>query len=178
MSKVGRQGRSYLPIEISDLHKLLEIAHRDQESFFKTHPQWKKLYGGRVIGVALCQGAAKHYLDSVTGINDFDVYTFYKKHPQKNWYAKRIKSYDFGDPKFGKSVDKPNFVGRRVDCLSRSIEVKRNEDISTALQRYLTEGKTKTAKLLSAKAVVLLVPNCGEIIWTLSSSKETHDSKD
>ena len=95
MSKVGRQGRSYLPIEISDLHKLLEIAYRDRESFFKTHPQWRKLYGRRVVCVALCQGAAKHYLDGVTGINDFDVYTFYNKHPQKNWYAKRIKSYDF-----------------------------------------------------------------------------------
>jgi hypothetical protein len=118
-----------------------------------------------VICVALCQGAAKHYTDGITGINDFDVYTFYKKHPAKNWYAKRKKYYDFGIPKFGKSVDKPNFIGRRVDCLSRSIELQKNEDIASALQRYLIEGKTETARLLSQKAIVLLEPNIGHIIW-------------
>jgi hypothetical protein len=172
MSKVGSEGRSFLPIEMRDLYRLLEIAQRDRELFFKTYPQWRRLYGKRVLCVALCQGAAKHYLDGITGINDFDTYTFYRKHPHKNWYSKRIKSYDFGDYKFGKSVDKPNFVGRRVDCLSRSIEVKKDEDIQTALRRYLIEGRTETARLLSTKAVVLLEPNCGEIIWHPSASRE------
>ncbi|HRJ59525.1 MAG TPA: hypothetical protein PLV64_24810 [Anaerolineales bacterium] len=171
MSRVGPEGRSYLPIEMADLYRLLEIAKQDREAFFYTHPEWRKYYSQRVIGVALCQGAAKHYVDGSTGINDFDVYTFYRKHPQRNWYAKRIKSYDFGDKKFGKSVDKPDFIGRRVDCLSRSIEVKKEEDIQTALRRYLTEGKTETAKLLAAKAVVLLEPACGEIIWPPSVSR-------
>ena len=165
MSKVGSEGRSYLPVEVHDLYRLLEIAILDRKAFFKEHSQWRKYYGKHVIAVVLCQGAAKHYLDGVTGINDFDVYTFYRKHPHKNWYAKRIKSYDFGDEKFGKSVDKPDFVGRRVDCLSRSIEVKKDEDIKSALRRYLIDGKTETARLLSAKAVVLLEPNCGEIVW-------------
>jgi hypothetical protein len=172
MSKVGSEGRSYLSIEISDLYRLLEIANQDREFFFKEHSEWRKLYAERVMSVALCQGAAKHYVDGVTGINDFDVYTFYKKHPRKNWYAKRIKSYDFGNEKFGRSVDKPEFVGRRVDCLARSIEVKKDESIQTALQRYLREGKTETATLLSVKAVVLLEPGCGEIIWPLSMSKK------
>lgn len=171
MSKVGSEGRSYLPIEMGDLYRLLEIAQQDRKAFFKARPEWRKFYAERVIGVALCQGAAKHYLDGETGINDFDIYTFYRKNPYKNWYSKRIKSYDFGDKKFGTSVDKPDFVGRRVDCLSRSIEVEKNEDIRAALQRYLTEGKTETAQLLSAKAVVLLEPNCGEIIWPLSTSR-------
>lgn len=172
MSNVGSEGRSYLPIEMRDLYRLLEIAHQDRDAFFKGHSQWRRFYGERVIGVALCQGAAKHYLDDVTGINDFDVYTFYRKHLHKNWYAKRIKSYDFGNEKIGKSVDKPDFAGRRVDCLSRSIEVKKDEDIQSALRRYLIEGKTETAKLLSAKAVILLEPNCGEIIWPPSASRE------
>jgi hypothetical protein len=172
MSKVDSEGRSYLRIETRDLHRLREIARQDREAFFKAHAQWRSFYAERAIAVALCQGAAKHYLDAATGINDFDVYTFYRKHPRKIWYAKRIKSYDFGDEKFGKSVDKPNFVGRRVDCLSRSIEVRKAENVQTALQRYLIEGRTETAKLLSVKAVVLLEPNCGEIIWPLSALKE------
>jgi len=165
MSKVGAQGRSYIPIEIDDLKKLLKIANQDREVFFITHPNWARLYANRVISVALCQGAAMHYLDGITGINDFDVYTFYRKHRTKNWYAKRIKSYDFGDPKFGKSVDKPYFIGRRVDCLSRSIDVHINEDPKIAVRRYLEEGKTETARLLSAKPVILLEPNCGQVIW-------------
>lgn len=164
LSNVGSLGRSFLPIERRDLKKLLQIAKRDRETFFMVHPEWAKFYAKRVLCVVLCQGAAQHYDDGITGINDFDVYTFYKKHPLKNWYAKRIKCYDFGNPKFGKSVDKPGFIGRRVDCLSRAIDVNRMEDAVSALRRYLTERKTETAKLLSAKAVVLLVPNCGRII--------------
>lgn len=165
MSNVDSQGRSFLPVERSDLKRLLQIAKQDREAFFTNHPEWAKFYAKRVLCVALCQGAAKHYYDGTTGINDFDVYTFYKRHPQKNWYAKRIKFYDFGNPKFGKSVDKPGFMGRRVDCLSRAIDVSGMEDAVSALHRYLAEGKTETAKLLSAKAVVLLVPDCGRVIW-------------
>ena len=169
MSKVGPEGRSFLPIEMVDLVRILEIARQDRKTFFEEHPQWRRFYEERVLGVALCQGAAKHYLDGITGINDFDVYTFYRKHPQKNWYAKRIKSYDFGDGKFGTSVDKPDYIGRRVDCLSRGIETTEGECIKAALQRYLAESKTETTQLLSKKAVILLEPNCGEVIWPISA---------
>jgi hypothetical protein len=165
VSKVGRRYRSFLTIEKRDLRRLLKIATNDQEVFFATHPEWSKFYSRRVLCIALCQGAAKHYVDGKTGINDFDVYTFYKINPAKNWYAKRKKYYDLGNDKFGRSNDKPNFIGRRVDCLSRSIELRRNEDIVAALQRYLSEGKTKTARLLAQKAVVLLEPNIGQVIW-------------
>lgn len=165
MSNVGPEGRSYRSITLDDLKNLREIAYEDRKAFFEANPHWAKLYAQRVACVALCQGAAMHYFDNTTGINDFDVYTFYRRHPAKPWYAKRKKSYDFGDPKFGQSVDNPNFIGRRVDCLARSIDVYDKEDITLAVQRYLKEGRTDTARLLSAKAVVLLEPNCGNIIW-------------
>ncbi|MGA7195396.1 MAG: hypothetical protein WBW94_17390 [Anaerolineales bacterium] len=170
MSSVGSKGRSYRKITRRDLIKLAKIAYKDKQDFFNQNPKWAKLFANRVICIALCQGAANHYIDSTTGINDFDVYIFYKKHPQKHWYAKRIKSYDFGDSKFGQSVDKPNFVGRRVDCLGRDIDFSEGEDEVTTLRRYLKEGKTKTAKLLAAKAVVLLEPNCGTVVWPNTSS--------
>lgn len=165
MSKVGVEGRSFLAITQDDLKRLAELARIDRIEFFKSHPNWAALYKTRVLCTALCQGAAKHYVDNTNGINDFDVYTFFLKHPAKDLYAKRIKRYDFGNPKFGKSIDKPDFIGRRVDCLFRAIEKKTNENVVAALQRYLEEGKTETAKLLSAKAVVLLEPDCGKIIW-------------
>ena len=91
--------------------------------------------------MALCQGAALHYLDSSTGINDFDVYTFYRQHPHKHWRARRIKSYDFGRAKFGQSLDKPDFVGMRVDCLGRSIAADIGEDpIEVSAHRPQRDG--------------------------------------
>jgi hypothetical protein len=170
MSKVGAEGRSHQPIQVEDLVILAQIAHQDREGFFQSHPAWAQAYGQRALCIALCQGAGKHYIDSTTGINDFDIYTFYKRHPQKRWYAKRIKSYDFGHRKFGQSVDRPDFIGRRVDCLGREIDVHDDEDAITALRRYLQESKTKTAKMLAEKAVVLLEPNCGTIVWPINPS--------
>ncbi|GIK74792.1 MAG: hypothetical protein BroJett021_37800 [Chloroflexota bacterium] len=165
MSKVGSAGRSYQAIEITDLRRLVQIAQKDEFEFFEKHPEWAKLYAGRKICIALCQGAALHYIDGSTGINDFDIYTFYRKHPAKSLYPKRIKSYDFGDTKFGQSQDKPGFIGRRVDCLVRSIDAAKGEDVEASIQRYLRDGKTETARLLAAKAVILLEPNCGKVIW-------------
>ena len=165
MSKVNSAGRSYRAIEITDLKRLALIAQRDQIEFFENHPEWARLYSARKICIALCQGAALHYLDGTTGINDFDVYIFYRKHPAKDLYPKRIKSYDFGDAKFGQSQDKADFIGRRVDCLVRSIDASEGEDVEISIQRYLMGGKTETARLLAAKAVILLEPNCGKVIW-------------
>jgi hypothetical protein len=165
MSKVGSAGRSYRAIEISDLRRLVLIAKKDQIEFLEKHTEWAKFYSGRKICIALCQGAALHYIEGSTGINDFDIYTFYRKHPAKNLYSKRIKSYDFGDLKFGQSRDKPSFVGRRVDCFVRSIDAVEGEDVEISIQRYLRDGKTETARLLAAKAVILLEPNCGKVIW-------------
>lgn len=95
----------------------------------------------------------------------YDVYTFYKKHPSVTWYLKRKKSYDFGNPKFGQSVGQPYFVGRRVDCLARAIETPKKDDVTTVLREYLQFGTTTTYGLLGQKAVVLLNPNCGKIVW-------------
>jgi len=169
MSNVGREYRSYKKIEISDLKKLAIIAYKDRKRFFQNNPVYEKPYADRVLCIALCQGAAKHYLDGEPGINDFDVYTFYKSNPIKKWcYRRKTVFYDYGDPKFGKSKDKPQYVGRRVDCISRAIEIKDGEEVSSALRRYLASGKTKTARCLSEKAVVLLEPSCGKIVWPLN----------
>lgn len=164
MSIVGPEGRSFKPISLDDLEILLQIAVQDRIVFFEQHPAWSQ-YRDHMICIALCQGAAQHYMDSKTGINDFDVYTFYKKLQSKRWYAKRIKSYDFGNSKFGQSIDKPNYKGRRVDCLARSIDVDTNEDGIAAVQRYLFEQRTKTAQLLARRPVILLQPNLGKILW-------------
>ena len=165
MSKVISKYRSFKKINKSDLRRLAEIAEKDRLDFFNKYPQWKNAFQNRVICIALCQGAAQHYVDNKTGINDFDVYTFYKINSNKKWYAKRIKSYDYNNAKFGQSLDKPQFIGRRVDCLSREIEIKKNESLIAALRRYLKNSETKTANLLSRKSVILLKPKCGYVVW-------------
>jgi len=170
MSSVGPKARSFRRINTADLRRLASIASRDRHAFFHSNPQWAELYSSRAVCIALCQGAALHYANRKTGINDFDVYTFYRTHPRRHVYAKRKKYYDYGIAKFGKSVDKPQFKGRRVDCLMRDIEVRDGEDAATALQRYLRSGKTKTARLLAEKAVVLLKPRCGKIVWPMTQS--------
>jgi hypothetical protein len=176
MSNVGKEGRSFLPIEKTDLLRLAEIARKDRGQFFREYPEWKKTYGNRYLCTALCQGAAQHYLDckignkEKRGINDFDVYSFYQINPAKRWYSKRLKVYDFGDPKFGRSVHKSkSFVGRRVDCIGRAILIEKGEYLPMALRRYLETHKTRTAMELSKKAVVLLDPLCETVVWPVES---------
>jgi hypothetical protein len=167
MSRVGPEGRSYAKLGKEDLRRLAALALADRNEFFSRHPDWARFYRGRVLCTALCQGAAQHYVRGDVGINDFDVYTFYATHPKRAWYAKRRGVLDFGDSKFGRSIDKPKFVGRRVDLLGRGIPATPRENPKRALLRYLQTSHTKTARLLAEKAVVLLEPSrcLGEIIW-------------
>lgn len=159
--------RSYLQIELSDLRRLAVLARQDREAFFSARPDWS-LYENRLICTALCQGAALHYVTGETGINDFDVYSFYAADPRRRWYAKRIKQMDFADPKFGTSEESGDgFVGRRVDLLGRELQVAVGADPITAIKKYLTEARTASATHLAEKPVVLLEPSelLGVIAW-------------
>ncbi len=159
---------SFEPIAAEDLRRLLELARQDRLDFFQRYPEWARHYADRVIGVALCQGAAVHCLDRTAGINDFDVYTFFTANPKRRWYAKRIKSVDFGNPKFGLSeISRPGYVGRRVDLMSRAIEVAPGADLADSLRQWLSGGKSETSRELRKKAVVLLEPadRFGIVVW-------------
>jgi hypothetical protein len=80
---------------------LAQLARLDREDLFARKPRYRAL-GERLICVALCQGAALHYVDGKNGVKDFDVWTFYAAHldnPDYPW--RRRKAVDFCDPKFG-----------------------------------------------------------------------------
>ena len=159
---------SHLPIVEADLRRLLDLARQDRALFFERHTDWGVHYADRLLGTALCQGAALHFLDPCAGINDFDVYTFYADNPERKWYAKRIKCADFGDPKFGRSEVGPrDFTGRRVDLLARSLPVAPATELVSALRAWLSAGQTATARELAKKAVVVLEPleQLGAIAW-------------
>lgn len=112
------------------------------------------------------------YARGDAGINDFDVYTFYAQHPRRPWYAKSRSVRDFGDAKFGQSVDKPDFVGRRVDLMGRGILADPREDPVTAVQRYLRSDRPGTVRLLAGKAIVLIDPKPlrGRLIWVAGTA--------
>lgn len=167
MSKVGPKGRSFKSITRADLKRLNAIAAGDRAQFFATHPDWSALYEKRFLAAALCQGAALHFVEGRVGVHDFDVYSFYEEDPARRWYAKRNKHMDFGLPKFGQSPKHADLVGRRVDLLGRGIEYRAGEDPTDAIRRWLRTGRTKSARLLARKAVVLLDPaeRLGEIVW-------------
>lgn len=168
MSNVGPEGRSFKRIRHKDLLRIASIAEEDRAAFFSREPGWAKFYADRLIAVALCQGAALHYVDGRCGIQDFDVYTFFARHPARAWYARRNMQVDFGDPYFGTSLDKPGFVGRRVDLLGRSLDAAVGEDPAAAIRSWLRNGRGRESSVyLAKKAVVLLLPleRCGEVVW-------------
>ena len=161
-------GRSYESIDMADLQRLAEIARTDRENLFARKPRYAVL-GERLLCVALCQGAALHYVDGHNGVKDFDVWTFYASHPEITYPWRRRVAHDFGNPKFGKSPDEPRYVGRHVDLLGRSLKAEVNTDPMIALCGYLSECRTKTARHLAQKAVVLLEPASllGTIAWPI-----------
>jgi hypothetical protein len=73
--------RPFIKIEASDLERLAVLCREDREEFFSRHPNWRGVYSDRIIGVALCQGAAVHYVNGENGVKDFDVWTFYAGRP-------------------------------------------------------------------------------------------------
>lgn len=163
--------RSYEKIVSEDLQKLGDIARFDRQDFFKRHPHYKVLED-KLLAVALCQGAALHYIDGKNGVKDFDVWTFYAKHDEVEFPPRRYIARDFADPKFGTSQDSPHFIGRRVDLLGRSLNIDKGIDPIVALRNYLSKPKTASSKALAKKAVVLIEPEelLGVIVWPINGS--------
>jgi hypothetical protein len=160
--------RSYETITKSHLRRLANLAAQDREDFFGRYPRWRRLYSRRYVCTALCQGAALHYVDGKTGVKDFDVWTFYSASPTAPFPYRRTGHIDFGRSQFGTHpADARKYKGRRIDCLGRSLHCSSATGPVHALRTYLSESRTKSARLLSQKAVVLLHPSklCGKVVW-------------
>ncbi|MEA2827735.1 MAG: hypothetical protein QOG43_2174 [Actinomycetota bacterium] len=170
----GRRGRSYQRIEITDLQHLGRIAAEDRERFYRKRPE----YRDRLICVALCQGAGKHFVDMANGfsepngVKDLDVWSFFAAIPGERFPAdRRNVGVDFGPSKFGRQEPDQvapqfrHFVGRNVDLLMRALPVPVGADPASALRDYLSEGRTKSAQELAAKGAVLIEPAVGTVVW-------------
>lgn len=159
--------RAFLPISNDDLRRLGRIAAADRESLFQRRPEIGRLYRNRLIAVALCQGAALHRVSGTNGVKDFDVWGFFAEHPERPFPARRNATADFGNPKFGTSPGWEHFRGRRVDLIGRSLPVTPGADPISTLQEYLRAQRTKSARHLAEKAVVLIepLPLLGHVVW-------------
>jgi hypothetical protein len=160
--------RSLARIELTDLFRLAALAADAEGELFRRKPQGSGRYAGRLLGRALCQGAALHYVNERNGVKDFDVWSFYAQHDDWPFPARWRGTRDFGPSKFGRYPnDPPRYSGRRVDLLGRSLPAEPGTDPADALRCYLAARRTDSAKALAAKAVVLIYPDnrAGEIVW-------------
>jgi hypothetical protein len=161
--------RSIERITVADLSRLAALAARDRKALFTRKPELAARHEGRLLAVALCQGAALHYLDGKTGVKDFDVWSFYRADAERPFPYRRRGVLDFGDAKFGQTTDSPQFIGRRVDLIGRSIKDDDYSDPIAVLRRYLRGGRSESARALSRKAVILIEPTplLGAIVWPI-----------
>ena len=159
--------RSKERITRSDLKKLLALARSDMAEFFERNPSYKN-YEGKEVLVALCQGAALHYIDKTNGVKDFDVWFFYPARSSNLPYRRR-GVVDFGESKYGVHPEARNrgFHGRTVDVLMRSDKCFKGKAPEKEISNYLSSKKTQTSILLSQKAVIGLCPEAlfGEVLW-------------
>ena len=149
--------RSQEEITESDLRRLLELSRKDISDFFERNSRYKKSYENREALIALCQGAALHYVDKKMALKT-SMYGFFIPNSTSLFRTEEGGVVDFGLSKFGKRENMKGFSGRSVDVLMRSDGSFNNGSPEECLQHYFTKSKTKTAKLLSRKAVVGLYP--------------------
>lgn len=158
--------RSKQRITKVDLRKLSAIAAADRDDLFSRKPRLRH-YRSRIVCVALCQGAALHFLDGKNGVKDFDVWTFYA-HSRRPFPYRRVGKGDFGLSKFARRPkDSKQFIGRRVDLIGRSLRVGPSADPVEVIHDYLSRPRTKSAKRLAKTAIVMIDPPQlrGHVAW-------------
>ena len=147
--------RSLEQIDRDDLIRLAELAARAEGALFARRPRGAGRYADRLVCRALCQGAARHYVDGRNGVKDFDVWSFYAERGDGPFPYRWRGTADYGPSKFGRFPDDPpSFTGRRVDLLGRSLDVPLGADPVTVLRGYLSAARTASARALAEKAVV------------------------
>ena len=151
--------RSHARITRADLRRLIRLVQEEREDFFDRHPEWAILYRRSALCSALCGDGALHYLNGITGVQAFQLWTFYAENSEAPFPPMHVSHLDYGESKFGRDPNLPeSYKGLRVELQGRSLDAGPGDDPLSILQRYLKAGKSPTARELARKAVVLLEP--------------------
>jgi len=146
-------GWSPEPITRADLRRLATLAaryrrtvgERDRvmgtivceyyfDDLFKRRPSPSGRFRGRLLMLALCQGAALHYVDKLHGVKDFDVWGFFKSLPNLSFPYRGVHGrLDFGPSGSGATL---MMKGTRVGVLMFSVERSMFDREKMPLKRY------------------------------------------
>lgn len=121
-AKLADPDRSLKRIEIADLLRLAALASDAEAELFRRNPQGSGRCARRLLGRALCQGAALHCVNGSNGVKDFDVWSFYAQYDEWPFPPRWRGTRDFGPSKFGRYPgDPPRYTGGRADRSSRAL---------------------------------------------------------
>ena len=110
--------RSFAHITEHDLARLAQIGVYDFADLCRRKEHCRP-YAGRLGVICLCRGAARHYIYGDRGVQDFDLWGFFREIPGHPFPYRRRGTHDFGPSKFGRNPDDgPYYEGRRVDGLT------------------------------------------------------------
>ena len=167
---IGRRHGS----EVADLLQLAALAADAEAQLFARNPDGSGRYTGRLLGRALCQGAALHYVDEENGVKDFDVWSFYAQYD--DWPSRLVGAeHGTSAPRSsaGTRATPPTlFRSERVDLLGRSLPAVPDADPADAIRRYLAARRTKSAKAPGRQGPLVLIDpqnRAGEIVWPAGS---------
>jgi hypothetical protein len=102
------------------------------------------------------------------GVHDFDLWGFFQKLSNQPFPYRRQGQHDFGPSRFGHNPeDSDRFVGRQVGVFGRSINMRSPKMPIEAVQRWLSEAPTKSARFLAQQSAVVIWPrrDLGRVIW-------------
>lgn len=164
--------RSWETIEQHHLRRLAQIATDDLEDFFQRYPDHGGRYRDRLMLICLCQGAAGHFIHRDRGVSDFDVWAFFRAHPERPFPYRRPAKGDFGPSRFGRHPDDAYRRGRGVDLFGRSIPCENGQDPHDCVRAWLASGGASPRKIAKS-AVVVIHPEeeIGSIIWDPGSAR-------
>lgn len=161
--------RSVARIENADLLRLAALAADAEAELFRRNPDHSGRYAGRLLGRALCQGAALHYVNGQNGVKDFDSGP---STPSTTTGPSRLAGAERGTSARRSSAQVIRPLHRQARRSPRAVApVEPGADPAEAIRRYLAARRTRSAKELAAKAVVLIYPEdrVGEIVWPIAN---------
>lgn len=138
----------------NELRDLVVLARNEEQAFFSRNPHLMDLYQGRLVLIALCQGAALQYIGSGYGVKDFDIHFFYAQNPNKPRLSRAVKRIHANVGTFPeKPIDFVRTVIPRIDPPSTP------DGVINSVRHFLKHTPTANAWNLAQKAVVGLMPS-------------------